>query len=128
MDSDGQSVFKSGESFYAEDDEDDIPRLTTLLTDQTVCVTKGKNHEVTFSDLLNSEMIDHLNRNYTPELCHDIDSYCPFDVLEIGEKFCSPHYGSELYLTNLTPEERGEVEQILQPLSQFLKSIGLKYE
>ncbi|KXB64986.1 hypothetical protein HMPREF1863_01492 [Aedoeadaptatus coxii] len=26
MDSDGQSVFKSGGKFYAEDDEDDIPR------------------------------------------------------------------------------------------------------
>lgn len=119
---------KVGESFYTEGDEDDIPRLTTLLTDQTVCVTKGKNHEVTFSDLLNSEMIDHLNRNYKLELCNYIDSYCPFDVLEIGEKFCSPHYGSELYLTNLTPEERGEVEQIPQPLYQFLKIDRFKYE
>lgn len=116
------------ESLYTEGDEDDIPRLTTLLTDQTVCVTKGKNHEVTFSDLLNSEMIDHLNRNYKPEFCHDIDSCCSFNVLEIGEKFCSAHYGRELYLTNLTPDERGEVEQILQPLYQFLKIDRFKYE
>lgn len=119
---------KVGESFYAEGDEDDIPRLTTLLTDQSVCVTKGKDHEVTFSGLLSTEMIDHLNRNYKPELCHDIDSYCPFDVLEIGEKFCSVHYVRELYLTNLTPDERGEVEQILLPLFQFLKIDRFKFE
>ena len=73
-------------------------------------------------------MIDHLNRNYKPELCHDIDSCCSFNVLEIGEKFCSTHYGRELYFTNLTPEERGEVEQILQPLYQFLKIDRFKYE
>lgn len=119
---------KVGESFYAKGDEDDIPRLTTLLTDQSVCVTKVKHHEVAFSGLLSTEMIDHLNRNYKPELCHDIDFYCSFNVLEIGEKFCSVHYGRELYLTNLTPDERGEVEQILQPLYQFLKIDWFKYE
>lgn len=112
---------KVGERFNAIGDEDDFSQFTTLLIDQTICVKKGKNHEVTFSGLVSTALIDHLNRNYKPELCHDIDFYCSFNVLETGEKFCSAHYGRELYLTNLTPEERGEVEQILQPLSQFLK-------
>ncbi|KXB64987.1 hypothetical protein HMPREF1863_01493 [Aedoeadaptatus coxii] len=38
------------------------------------------------------------------------------------------HYVRELYLTNLTPDERGEVEQILLPLFQFLKIDRFKFE
>lgn len=106
---------KVGERFNVIGDENDISQLAILSTDQTVCVTKRKNREVTCSGLVSSELIDNLNRNCKPELCHDIDFYCSFNILEIGEKFCSAHYGRELYLTKLTLDVRLEVEQIHHP-------------
>lgn len=71
--------------------------------------------------ILNREMIKDFEVSYKVVNCGDIDYYSRFFTLEIGKNYFSAHKGSELYLTNLSEVELGDVLKVLNPLRESFK-------
>ena len=59
--------------------------------------------------IINKEMIRDFKAFYKVKNSDDIDYYSPFISFEIGENYCSAHYGREVYLANLSEVELGDV-------------------
>lgn len=71
--------------------------------------------------IINTEMIRDFKASYKVKNSEDIDYYSPFISFEIGENYCSAHYGREVYLTNLSEVELGEVLKVINPLRESFK-------
>ena len=71
--------------------------------------------------ITNKEMIMDFKASYKVKNIDDIDYYSPFISFEIGENYCSAHYGREVYLTNLSEVELGDVLKVLNPLRESFK-------
>lgn len=71
--------------------------------------------------ITNKEMIRDFKASYKVKNSEDIDYYSPFISFEIGENYCSAHYGREVYLTNLSEVELGDVLKVLNPLRESFK-------
>lgn len=71
--------------------------------------------------ITNKEMIRDFKESYKVKNFDDIDYYSPFISFEIGENYCSAHYGRELYLTSLSEVKLGDVLKVLNPLRESFK-------
>lgn len=71
--------------------------------------------------IINKEIIRDFKASYKVKNSDDIDYYSPFISFEIGENYCSAHYGREVYLTNLSEVELGDVLKVLNPLRESFK-------
>ena len=71
--------------------------------------------------ITNKEMISDFKAFYKVKNSDDIDYYSPFISFEIGENYCSAHYGREVYLTSLSEVKLGDVLKVLNPLRESFK-------
>lgn len=71
--------------------------------------------------IINTVMIRDFKASYKVKNSEDIDYYSPFISFEIGEIYCSAHYGRELYLIGLSEVELGDVLKVLNPLREYFK-------
>ena len=71
--------------------------------------------------ITNKEMIRDFKASYKVKNSEDIDYYSPFISFEIGENYCSAHYGREVYLTSLSEVKLGDVLKVLNPLRESFK-------
>lgn len=71
--------------------------------------------------IINKEIIRDFKASYKVKNSDGIDYYSPFISFEIGENYCSAHYGREVYLTNLSEVKLGDVLKVLNPLRESFK-------
>lgn len=71
--------------------------------------------------ITNKEMIRDFKASYKVKNSDDIDYYSPFISFEIGDNYCSAHYGREVYLTGLSEVKLGDVLKVLNPLRESFK-------
>ena len=97
---------------------DILEKLSTYYND--LKIAKEKN-QIYFEGILNREMIKDFKESYKVKNDDGMDYYSPFIRLEIGDNYCSAHYGREVYLTNLSEVELGDVLKVLNPLRESFK-------
>ncbi len=97
---------------------DILEKLSTYYND--LKIAKEKN-QIYFEGILNREMIRDFKASYEVKNSEDIDYYSPFISFEIGENYCSAHYGREVYLTGLSEVKLGDILKVINPLREFFK-------
>lgn len=112
---------KVDENFKASCDKRYISNFDKDLINSNSFEIHLENNLIEVSGKLSKEMILNFYTNYKPYLNKNIDIYCVFYSLKIGNNYCSAHNGSQIYLTNLSNEVLDKVEKIILPLSDFLQ-------
>lgn len=107
---------------FKESFEKEQNNILELLTEygNDLKISDEKNL-IYLEGIINTEMIRDFKASYKVKEGDGIDYYNPFFSLEIGENYCSAHYGREVYLANLSEVELGDVWKVLNPLREFFK-------
>lgn len=110
-------VLKFKASFEKEQNNN-LELLTAYRNDLKISDEKNL---IRVEGIINKEIIRDFKASYKVKNSDDIDYYSPFISFEIGENYCSAHYGREVYLTNLSEVELGDVLKVLNPLRESFK-------
>ena len=112
---------KPGLKFKAsfEKEQNNILELLTAYGND-LKISDEKNL-IYFEGIINTEMIRDFKAFYKVKNGDGIDCYSPSISLEIGDNYCSAHYGREVYLTSLSEVELGDVLKVLNPLRESFK-------
>lgn len=112
---------KPGLKFKASFEKDHtriLENLSTYGSDLNISIEK---YLTKVEGIINREMIRNFKASYKVKNSDDIDYYSPFISFEIGDNYCSAHYGREVYLTGLSEVKLGDVLKVLNPLREYFK-------
>lgn len=112
---------KPGLKFKASFEKEQNNILELLTAYRNDLKISDEKNLIRVEGLTNKEMIRDFKASYKVKNSDDIDYYSPFISFEIGENYCSAHYGREVYLTNLSEVELGDVLKVLNPLRESFK-------
>lgn len=97
---------KPGLSFIASFGKDHTNILEKLNAYGSDFKISDEKNFIRVEGILNKEKIRYFKESYKVLSGCDIDYYSPIISLEIADNFCSAHSGSELYLTDLSDDEK----------------------
>ena len=111
---------KEGENFQIRCWRDKKEIIEKALGCGKLCLESSSQCETSIRGLLGKELIDYIALEEKPE---EYDRWTNFFTINIGERFSSSHYGSEIWIHGL---ENGELENIREIINPFKEYFSLE--
>ncbi len=89
----------------------------------TLCQNNSTPYEVSITGVLNKEII---NQILNTPISTDYNRTTDFFTVNIDDNFCSTHYGSEIYIYDLTDDIVDAIKEIILPNINFF-SLGIDF-
>lgn len=82
-----------------------------------LCESQCTDYEVSITGILTDKIIQEILSQPKPE---DDDQMTKFFTINIGKNFSSAHYGTEIYIANLTDADVERIHAIISPVKDYL--------